>query len=79
MTKTHTNDIIISLFGFCVAILTMSAAEVPPGKEVFRIVSIILVLVRVSTPDSRSTSVYEPSLESKQGHDDRRQICCTAV
>jgi len=49
MTKPHTYNIIIPLLDFCIAILTMNAAEVSPGKEVFRVASVILTLVRVST------------------------------
>ena len=50
MAKTHTSNIITPLLDFCIAILTMNAAEVSPGKEIFRVASIILALVRVSAP-----------------------------
>ena len=51
MTKTHTNNIITPLLDFCIAILTMNAAGVSPGTEIFRVASTILALVRVSTPE----------------------------
>ena len=50
MTKTRTNNIITPLLDFCTAVLTMNAAEVSPGTEIFRVASIILALVQVSTP-----------------------------